>query len=87
MLMLLQKQNQLYPNPGWVEHDPMEIYSSVYWTQTVQNMAKDGITSVVEIGPGQVLTGLIKKTVPEMKVYNVNDLQSLNETVKMLNEN
>ena len=60
------------------EKMPRQIYSSVYWTQTVQNMVDCGITTFVEIGPGNVLSGLIKKTVPEVKVYNVFDLQSLN---------
>ena len=65
---------------------PKQIYSSVYWTQTVQNMAKDGINTFVEIGPGRVLTGLIKKTLPDAVVYNVNSVETLNETEKSIKE-
>ena len=63
------------------EKMPKQIYSSVYWTQTVQNMVNDGITTFVEIGPGTVLSGLIRKTVPDVKVYNISDIQTLKETI------
>lgn len=38
-----------------------QLTASVRWTQTVQNMIGDGATSFLEIGPGKVLQGLIKK--------------------------
>ena len=38
-----------------------QLTSPVRWTQTIQNMIKDGATSFTEIGPGNVLQGLIKK--------------------------
>ncbi|MDR1793681.1 MAG: ACP S-malonyltransferase [Bacteroidales bacterium] len=38
-----------------------QLTSPVLWTQTVQNMVKDGATNFTEIGPGSVLQGLIKK--------------------------
>ena len=60
---------------------PKQIYSSVLWTQTIQNMVADGITTFVEIGPGKVLNGLIKKTMPEAVVYNVSDIASLQATL------
>jgi len=40
-----------------------QLTSPVKWTQTVRNMLADGITSFLEIGPGTVLQGLIKRTV------------------------
>lgn len=40
-----------------------QLTSPVRWTQSVQNMAKDGATEFVELGPGTVLQGLIKKIV------------------------
>lgn len=41
-----------------------QLTASVRWTQTVQNMLADGATSFLEIGPGKVLQGLIKKVDP-----------------------
>lgn len=40
-----------------------QMYSSVLWTQSVKKMAAEGITDFQEIGPGSVLTGLVKKIV------------------------
>lgn len=41
-----------------------QLTGAVRWTQTVQNMHANGITQYWEMGPGQVLTGLIRKIVP-----------------------
>ncbi|MBQ5401386.1 MAG: ACP S-malonyltransferase, partial [Bacteroidales bacterium] len=42
-----------------------QLTSPVRWAQTVENMLADGATSFTEVGPGTVLSGLIKKTAPE----------------------
>lgn len=63
---------------------PKQICSSVYWTQTIQNMVENGVEYFVEIGPGKVLAGLNKKIAPEAKVYNVFDKASLEATVEAL---
>lgn len=41
-----------------------QLTAPVRWTQTVQNMVADGATSFIEIGPGKVLQGLVKKIAP-----------------------
>ena len=38
-----------------------QLTAPVKWTQTVENMIKEGVTSFVEVGPGKVLQGLVKK--------------------------
>ena len=43
-----------------------QLTASVRWTQTVQNMLADGASSFLEIGPGSVLQGLIKKVSTEV---------------------
>lgn len=65
---------------------PKQIYSSVYWTQTIQKMAEEGVEIFVEIGPGKVLAGLNKKIIPEAAVYNVFDKASLEAAVTSLKE-
>ena len=63
----------VYQNVDALPHtDPEEIKSNllkqltspVRWTQTVQNMLEDGATRFVELGPGTVLQGLVKRIVP-----------------------
>ena len=48
-----------------------QLTSPVRWTQTVQNMLADGITHFVEIGPGTVLQGLVRRTFPEAKINGI----------------
>ena len=65
---------------------PKQIYSSVYWTQTIEKMVEAGVDTFIEIGPGKVLAGLNKKIAPEgVNVYNVYDVASLEATVEALN--
>jgi [acyl-carrier-protein] S-malonyltransferase len=45
-----------------------QLTAPVRWTQSVQQMAKDGATTFIECGPGKVLQGLVKKIVPEAAV-------------------
>jgi [acyl-carrier-protein] S-malonyltransferase len=45
-----------------------QLTAPVKWTQSVQNMAKDGAIQFVECGPGKVLQGLVKKIHPEAEV-------------------
>ena len=59
-----------------------QLPSSVLWEDTVQTMGSMGVTTFVEIGPGTVLTGLIRRILPEAKLLNVNDPKSLDATLK-----
>lgn len=43
----------------------LQLTAPVKWTQSVQQMVKDGATSFVEVGPGKVLQGLVKKISPQ----------------------
>ena len=45
-----------------------QLIGSVKWTQTIQNMVKDGANHFVEVGPGKTLQGLIKKILPNVMV-------------------
>lgn len=45
-----------------------QLTGPVKWTQSVQNMIKDGAKNFVEVGPGKTLQGLIKKINPEVNV-------------------
>jgi len=45
-----------------------QLMNPVRWTQTLQNMSQDGIVSFVEVGPGKVLQGLVKRTIKEAEI-------------------
>lgn len=49
-----------------------QLTSPVRWEETINNMIADGIDEFYEIGPGKVLTGLVKRINPGVKVYNID---------------
>lgn len=61
-----------------------QLPSSVLWEDTVHVMGGMGVTTFVEVGPGTVLTGLIKRILPGVTVLNVNDPKSLDATLNAL---
>lgn len=48
-----------------------QLTAPVKWTQSVQNMIKDGATQFLECGPGKVLQGLVKKIDQEVQVHSI----------------
>ena len=48
-----------------------QLTASVRWTQIMQNMIADGATSFLEIGPGKVLQGLLKKASNEIEISGI----------------
>ncbi len=52
----------------------MQTYSSVRWVESVEYIAGQGVSTFVEIGPGKVLSGLIKRIVPDAQVLSSEDL-------------
>lgn len=61
-----------------------QLHSSVLWEDSVRNMHRMRVHTFVEIGPGKVLSGLIKRICPDVKVYNVENKDTLITTVKSL---
>ena len=51
-----------------------QTYSPVRWVESVQYMASEGVQTFVEIGPGKVLSGLIKRIIPDAQVLSSEDL-------------
>ncbi len=61
-----------------------QISNSVRWEDTLRNMAKDGIDTFIECGPGKTLSSFVKRTLPDVKVFNVSDLKSFENVVNEL---
>ncbi len=56
-----------------------QMTSTVRWREIQQRFADEGIERLVEIGPGNVLTGLIKRTIPKLVLSNISSLDDLPE--------
>ena len=62
-----------------------QIYSTVKWRESIINMSNEGITNFVEIGPGKVLTGMVKRTIKGANCFSINtiaDITDLNDKFK-----
>lgn len=61
-----------------------QVSNPVRWQQTVERMIEAGVDTFVEVGAGKTLCGLIKKTNRAVKVYNVEDADTLAATLAAL---
>lgn len=61
-----------------------QMYSAVLWTETTQRLATDGVTTIVECGPGKVLTGLNKRIDKSIGGHVINSVESLASTLESL---
>lgn len=63
-----------------------QVMSSVMWEDTIRNMINDGVDTFIEIGPGKVLSGFVKKIDRKVNILNVEDLKSFNKTIEALKQ-
>jgi [acyl-carrier-protein] S-malonyltransferase len=59
----------------------MQIKSPVQWWRTVEDMIENGADTFIEVGPGKVLSGLIARISDKVRIYNVEDEDSLKNTI------
>ncbi|WP_439070153.1 ACP S-malonyltransferase [Serratia nevei] len=59
-----------------------QLYSPVRWTESVEFIAAQGVTSLLEVGPGKVLAGLTKRIVDTLTAAAVNDTASLSAALE-----
>ena len=63
---------QPYTDPAKIQENLIaQLTASVRWTQIMKNMIADGATSFLEIGPGKVLQGLLKKVSTEIETNGI----------------
>lgn len=60
-----------------------QVYSAVRWEESIRFLCASGIKAFIEIGPGKVLSGLIRKINREVLVYNVEDRTSLEKVLAL----
>ena len=54
-----------------------QVWSPVRWEESMQKITGDGIDQILEIGPGKVLSGLMKRINPKVETKNIEDIQTL----------
>ncbi len=61
-----------------------QMYKSVQWEQSVRVMLEQGVDTFIEVGPGKVLAGLLRRIEKKATCLNVSDLATLEKTVQAL---
>jgi [acyl-carrier-protein] S-malonyltransferase len=61
-----------------------QVTAPVRWVESVEELVRLGVTRVVEVGPGKVLSGLVRRIAREVEVHNVEDRASLEKTLAAL---
>ena len=54
-----------------------QIFSTVRWRESLIKMSKNGITNFVEIGPGKVLSGMVKRTLKGVNCFSINSIADI----------
>ena len=54
-----------------------QIFSTVKWRQSILKMSEEGVKNFVEIGPGKVLTGMVKRTVKDVNCFSINSISDI----------
>lgn len=63
------------------------VMNPVKFSKSIENMIKNGIDTFIEVGPGKVLSGFVKKVSKEVKVFNIQDEESMQNCINSLKEN
>jgi [acyl-carrier-protein] S-malonyltransferase len=61
-----------------------QVSSPVRWLESIEVLIREGVDTFVEVGPGKVLTGLMRQISREVKCFNVEDAASLKSTAASL---
>jgi [acyl-carrier-protein] S-malonyltransferase len=61
-----------------------QVSNPVRWDESMEKLKNHGVDTFIEIGPGKVLSGLIRRIVTEAQIYNIEDRASLEATIKAI---
>jgi [acyl-carrier-protein] S-malonyltransferase len=61
-----------------------QVSAAVRWQESVERLAGEGVSTFVEVGPGTVLSGLVRKIASDARVLNVDSPESLEATLSAL---
>jgi [acyl-carrier-protein] S-malonyltransferase len=59
-----------------------QIYTKVRWRESIDYMIKNSVDEFIEIGPGKVLSGLIKRIAPNINSFSINSINDIENIIK-----
>jgi [acyl-carrier-protein] S-malonyltransferase len=62
-----------------------QVMYPILWKKSILKMIEDGVDTFIEIGPGKTLSGFVKRIDGNLKITNVEDVKSLERTLRVLN--
>lgn len=69
-----------YPEENSVEIKKLlvkQIFSTVKWRQSILKMSEEGVKNFIEIGPGKILTGMVKRTIKDVNCFSINSISDI----------
>ena len=58
-----------------------QICSTVRWRESIINMSKENVTNFIEIGPGKVLSGMVKRTLKNINCFSINSIDDMKKII------
>tara|TARA_B100000123_G_scaffold236382_1_gene187658 strand:- start:294 stop:605 length:312 start_codon:yes stop_codon:yes gene_type:complete len=58
-----------------------QIFSTVRWRESILYMSKEKITDFIEIGPGKVLSGMVKRTIKDINCFSINSIDDIKKVI------
>tara|TARA_B100000963_G_scaffold316466_1_gene296284 strand:- start:2258 stop:3178 length:921 start_codon:yes stop_codon:yes gene_type:complete len=59
-----------------------QIYSTVRWRESIINISEDKVSNFIEIGPGKVLSGMVKRTIKNTNCFSINSIDDIKNILK-----
>ncbi|MAW16963.1 MAG: [acyl-carrier-protein] S-malonyltransferase [Pelagibacteraceae bacterium] len=58
-----------------------QISSTVRWRESIIHMSNENVNNFIEIGPGKVLTGMVKRTIKDINCFSINSIDDMKKTI------
>lgn len=79
---LMDGKPETEADAAWIRSSlALQVMSPVYWQETIENMVNNGVELFIETGPGQTLSGLMKKIAPDAAILNIGTAEGIEEAL------
>ena len=83
--LVMNASGEVVSSPGVIKDLlAAQVSSPVFWVESIKRLAAEGFNDFLEVGPGQVLSGLIKRILPECRVDHVEDEKTLEKVLAQM---